>query len=343
MQQESRIKKLTSSKSFLLLAITAVVLIITALVTPGAFNVGNARQILSTLSYTGIFLVGVACLLLSGGIDFSTSAAASVGMLLFAQLLTWFPTLPWPVAALGTVAFGVIAGGINAFFANGLNLMPFICTIGMSSVWSGLASWYTRGQIMPIRNTSFNGIAASYIGKSPIPWVFIFTIAVIAVYSVIIKSTRFGRSVLMVGGNPTAARLAGLNPKKIKNILFINNGVLASIGGLIWASQMKMGSPSGLVSAAPEMTALTASILGGVSFMGGAGSLGGAFCGVILIQVLAYALQVMGLPVWIITFVNGSLLVVALTIDNYATQRRLKKLGIRSTGSSGGMVMPGAK
>lgn len=338
---QARIKKFTASKPFLLICITLVILLITYLIKPGSFNMGNARQLLSNISYTGVFLCGVACLLISGGIDFSTSGQATISMLLFAQLTIVAPGLPWPVAILAALACGAATGAINAFFVSGLNLIPFIATIGMQSVFSGLASWYTRGQIISIRAQGFNKLSALYLGSSPIPVLFVVTVLIVLGYSFVLKRTTFGRSVMMVGGNPLAARLAGLNPKKIKSILFINNGILSAVGGLIWASQMKMGSPAGLITLAPEMTALSASILGGVSFMGGAGALGGAFFGIVLIQVLAYALQVIGAPLWVITLLNGSILVVALTLDNYTTQRRLRKLGLAGAGGGGGGGMPG--
>lgn len=335
MPKRSLLKKFIEGKALLLIVLILIVFVITAVVEPGSFTMGNAQQIMSILCYLGIIGVGIACLLMCGGIDFSTSAHATVSMLVFAQLMQWFPNLPWPLAALAALCFGAIAGGVNAFFSQGLHLMPFIATIGMSSVWGGLAKWYTRGNTIPIRSQDFSDMSSSVIGNSPIPWLFVFMIAVVVLYSIILKRTRFGRSVLMVGGNPAAARLAGLNPSKVKSLLFVNNGVLAAVGGLIWASQQKMYSPTGLIAAMPEMTGLTAAILGGVSFMGGSGSLGGAFFGVVLIEILSYALQCMHLPLWFVTLVKGSLLVIALTIDAFAARKRTKGTGMS------GMVMPG--
>lgn len=339
----SRFRRFTQSKAFLLIVLTLIVLVITYIVNPGSFNKGNAAQLMAIISYTGVMLCGIAMLLMSGGFDFSSSAQASIAMLVFAKLVNQYPNVPWIVFALLALLCGAVSGAINAFFADGLGLMAFICTIGMSSVWTGLAALWTRGSTVPIRNAAFNNIAAAYIPGTPIPWTFVFALALVIIYSFIVKYTRFGRSILMSGGNPAAARLAGMNPRKIQAILFVNNGVLAVLGGLIWASQQKMGSPTGLSGAAPDMTCLTASILGGVSFMGGAGALGGAFIGIILIQVLAYALQVMGLPTWFITLINGSLLVIAISIDTFNMKRRLKKLGLKSTGGGGTMAFPGMR
>ncbi len=335
MPKKTFLSKLLSGKAFVIIVLILVVLAITFIFKPDAFTKGNALQVMNNLSYLGVLGAGVACLLMGGGIDFATSAHATVGMLLFAQLLEWYPDLPWPVAAAAALCFGALAGAINAFFAQGLRLMPFIATIGMQSVWNGLAKWYTRGGTIPIRNPSFMKLSATYIGDSPIPWLFIFMLAIVILNSVVLKRTKFGRSVLMVGGNPAASRLAGLNPSKVKSLLFINNGVLAAVAGLIWASQQKMGSPTGLTAGMPEMTALTAAILGGVSFMGGSGSLGGAFFGIALISVLSYALQAMQLPLWFVTLVNGSLLVIALTIDSFASKKLNKGMATSQMGMPG--------
>lgn len=343
MPKQSLIKRTLQSKSFLLLAITVAILILTAIVKPVAFSLANGRELLQRLSYSLVFLCGVSLLLISGGIDFSLSSMASAATVVFAQLVKL--KLPWIPAALIAIAFGAAAGLINTLLVNKLNMMSFIATIGMSSIWTGFAAWYTRGMQISVVSATFNKISKVYIGKNGlIPLVFVIGAALVLIYSLILKHTRFGRSILLVGGNPAAARLAGLKPKFVSSVLFVNASVLGVVGGLIFASQQKAGGPALLTTTMPEMTALTASILGGVAFSGGSGSLAGAFTGILLIQVLAYALQVM-IPTltWVQLFVNGMLLVVALTVDGFNMKRRLKKLGIKSSGGGGGMIMPGAR
>jgi ribose/xylose/arabinose/galactoside ABC-type transport system permease subunit len=276
-------------------------------------------------------------LLMGGGFDFATSAHSTMSTLVFLKVLQWIPGIPWFVAAVIAIIAGALFGGVNAFLAQGLKLLPFIATIGMSSVWGGFARWATRGNYVAINDPGFSAVTAKCIGNTPIPWLFVFVIAVVVAYSIVLKWTRFGRSVLVVGGNPAAARLAGLNPGRIKSILYINNGILAAVGGLIWSSQQKMYNPTGLTTLAPEMTSLTAAMLGGVSFMGGSGSLGSAFVGITLISTLSYALQTMMLPLWFVTLINGLLLVIALTIDSFASKK------IRKSMATTGMVMPGMR
>ena len=339
MEKPSVLRKIIQSKIFQLLCIMAIVFIATAIIKPNAYSLGNAKQLLNNISYYGVFVIGMACILISGNMDFSMSGIATCSMLLFAMLLSWFPNLSWVVALLAAVACGAILGLVNAFFVERLNIMPFIVTIATSSIFAGIAAWVTRGNQVQIINIPFIRISATYIFNF-IPITFVFMLVLFLLYSIMLSKTRFGRSVFMAGGNPTAARLAGLNPKRIKTILFVNNGVLCSLAGLIWASQQQIAHPTSLVTQTPHITSLISVLLGGVSFVGGAGSLFGAFFGIATIQLLSYALQTMGFPLWVISLVNGMLLVVAVAIDGYNMRKRFKKLGVKMPG--GGAAMPGA-
>ena len=337
MGKQSVIRRIVQSKIFQLLCIMAIVLIAAAIVKPNAFTLGNARQILNNVSYYGVFVIGLSCVLISGNIDFSMAGIATCAMLLFSGVFKWTPGIPWVLAALAALCAGAVAGMINAFFVERLNIMPFIVTIATSSIFGGIAAWVTHGNQVQIMNRSFIKLSATYFG--PVPLLFVFMLALFFVYSVMLKKTKFGRSIFMAGGNQAAARLAGLNPKRIKSILYINNGVLCSVAGLIWASQQQMAHPGSLINQAPHITSLIAVLLGGVSFIGGSGSLFGAFFGITTIQLLAYALQTMGLPLWVISLVNGMLLVVAVAIDGYNMRKRFKRLGIKIAGGSA--AMPG--
>jgi ribose/xylose/arabinose/galactoside ABC-type transport system permease subunit len=159
---------------------------------------------------------------------------------------------------------------------------------------------------------------------------FIIAVVIIAVYALMLVYTRFGRSIYLCGGNRRAARLAGLNPEKISTILFVNNSVLALVGGLMWAAQKKMASVQ-FSTAAPSMGGMTAAILGGVSFMGGgATGLGGAFVGLILLNTFTYSLNYYPIFteqkwVWLQTTLGGLILVIALILDAVTSQRARKQ------------------
>ena len=145
-----------------------------------------------------------------------------------------------------------------------------------------------------------------------------------AVFGFILAKTRFGRSVYAIGGSAEAARLAGLNPKRIVTLCFILIGVLTSMGGMIFAARMNAGQPAANVNL--EFDAITAVILGGVSFAGGVGGMFGTVLGVFLIQAFNTGLIMVNVPTFWQNVAKGALLLFALSFDYIRKERREKEL-----------------
>lgn len=125
----------------------------------------------------------------------------------------------------------------------------------------------------------------------------------------------------MIGGNPVAARLAGLNPKKISTILYIISSVIAGLAGVLMASKMHSGQPAG--GAGAEIDAITAAILGGVAFSGGKGNLLGCFVGLLIIESFNTGLTVVNVSSFWQIVAKGLLLITALIMD-FFRRKRLK-------------------
>ena len=134
----------------------------------------------------------------------------------------------------------------------------------------------------------------------------------------------FGRSIYAIGGSAEAARLAGLNPRRIVTVSFIIIGVLTAIGGVVFAARMNTGQPTAGVNL--EFDAITAVILGGVSFAGGVGSMFGTVLGVLLIQAFGTGLIMVNVPSFWQSVAKGALLLAALTFDYIRKERREKEL-----------------
>ena len=128
----------------------------------------------------------------------------------------------------------------------------------------------------------------------------------------------------MCGGNRRAARLCGINPKRISSILYINNGALAALAGAILAARMHTASPVAGNSGA--LDAITAAVLGGVSFVGGAGKMSGCFIGILLLNAFNAGLTAVGFPSYWQIVARGSLLVLALCFDFFSTLARRRAL-----------------
>jgi ribose transport system permease protein len=299
----------------------------TAIFTDGFMASGNLKQIFYSMVIQISMMCGISMILIGGNIDLSVGAQATLATMIFANLIV-ITSLPWVVILIITLLIAAVLGLINTFLVNVLRFPAFIATIGMASVYTGLCKVMNQGNNVQIIATRAQGYVN--LGKFSLfdrfPAIFLFVLLLVIVYQFILSYTTFGRGIYMSGGNPGAARLSGLNPNRSRMILFVNNSILAAIGGLLWTAQIKLASPTAIVSSAPDMTVISASILGGVSFMGGAGHLGGALVALFLLNVFDNMLRVLNVPDYWTTFASGFLLVVALIIDYISAERRRKAM-----------------
>lgn len=318
-------------KTVCLFVLLIIIIVVTYSVNHAFLKPAVIRNILNQMAPSGVMMVGMACLLMSGSIDLSTDSQALLGIVTFAYLLKYFPALPWPIALLICIALAVVIALLHSVLCNKLGFMPFIATIAMSSVYSGVATVWTQSQTVNILRESFTKLASTAFLGGRVPLLTVIMCVIILIYGLMLTQTRFGRSIYMCGGNRMAARLSGLNPARVSTLLFMNNSMLAVIGGLMWASQKKMAAVT-FSSSAPSMSGMTAAILGGVSFMGGgATGLGGAFVGLLLLNVFTQSLNYY--PIfqgqrwtWLQVALGGLILVIALIIDNYTARRQAKQL-----------------
>ncbi len=312
---------LLNNKVAPLLLIIAVLVVFFFVMNPGYLGRSNILILLKSTSLTGILGVGVGILLISGQIDLSTSATAGLSGVLVALML--YNGFPWPVAILCTLLFGLVSGLLVAILVNALNMMAFIATIGISSVWAGFAYVITRANPIKFKNDAFLKLGNTSILGGYVPLAFVIMLVLMLAYGLVLKQTKFGRSVYMCGGNKNAARLAGKNPKKIYALLFINSGIISSLGGILLTANMRKGDPTPLTQG---IDAVTAAILGGISFAGGSGGMGGLFVGLMLLNLFKNGLSMLGLKSYWQIFAQGMLLILALMFDYYRERKRLKML-----------------
>ena len=338
MKKKSALSTFVRSKSFPLILILLVMTFITmvissgvtegepfsAMFTDGFLARGNMITVLYSMVIQIIMLCGLGCILISGNIDLSVGGQAALSTLVFAWLCK-NTQMPWGVALIITFCVALCFGLINAVLVNKLRFPAFIATIGMSSIYRGLCSVMTKGDNIQIAKASFTAIGKTNLfGFLPVS--FVFALVVLAIFQFMLSYTRFGRSIFMVGGNQQAARLSGLNPDRVRLVMFLLNSLLACIGGLLWSAQAKLASPTAIIDAAPDMQVISAAILGGIAFTGGAGNLVGGLVGVLLLNMFKNMLIVMGIPTYWTVFASGFVLAVALILDYVSNERRRKAL-----------------
>ncbi len=306
-------------KLILLGAIVIVFVLFTAL-NKNFLTWTNIVNLLVAASLVGLVAVGHTYLIIAMQNDLSPGSLAAFSGTLAALLLS--KDLPVVAAILIVLAAGVLVGLFNAFMVNKIKLEAFIATLVTQNIIRGFAYIICGGKPISISNKAFLAIGKARIATIPVSvWMMI---AAFLIFGFILAKTKFGRSVYAIGGNAEAARLAGLNPQRIVTICFVIIGVLTSLGGIVFASRMNSGQPAANVNL--EFDAITAVILGGVSFAGGVGDMTGTVLGVILIQAFNTGLIMVNVSTFWQYVARGALLLFALTSDFIRKQRREKEL-----------------
>lgn len=306
-------------KLILIVALIIVVAIFTSL-NGNYFSWTNFVNILVAASLIGLVAIGHTYLIIAGQNDLSPGSVAAFTGVLCATLVSM--GLPFLAAVLITLLAGAVVGIFNSWMVNKIKIEAFIATLVTQFVFRGFAYILCDGRPVSITNEAYISIGATRILSIPLSvWIML---VLILVFGLVLAKTKFGRSVYAIGGNRDAARLAGLNPQRIITILFVMMGVITALGGIVFSSRMHSGQPAANVNL--EFDAITAVVLGGVSFTGGVGDMVGTILGVILIQAFNTGLIMVNVPSFWQYVARGALLLFALTSDYIRKTNREKAL-----------------
>ncbi len=334
LSRTSPLKKVLRSQAFTLLIMLILLVVVfsfTAKLNSAVFfKTRTLISIMQDLAVPGFLAIGAGCLILSGGIDISVSAVGAMSGVILAVGISWWH-IPWFLAVLIALVFGAIVGFLNAVFINELGMQPFIATLAMMSIIRALMIVFsTNSDGGMIANINFqcptlDRILNFEIG-GVIPGMVVVVLLAFLLYGIMLKCTKFGREIYMLGGNPVCARLCGVNGRKISYLLYINCSVLGALSGIIYATRSMQGSLTAL--SGDQFTGLTAAVLGGISFMGGSGGMGGTLIGLLVLKTFNKGMLISGGSTYLTSVLSGVLLIVALTLDVFSRKRQQKRLGV---------------
>lgn len=315
-----KIKKWVGGDKLVLMAAIIVVFVLFTSLNRNFLTWQNFVNLLVAASLVGMVAIGHTYLIIAGQNDLSPGSLAALCGVVAALLVSM--GVPFIGAFLASILVGAVVGLFNAWMVNGIKLEAFIATLVTQSIARGFAYILCDGKPVAISDPTFIYIGKVRFLRVPLS-VWVMLIAMV-IFGFILAKTKFGRSVYAIGGNMDAARLAGLNPKRIILICYVMMGVLCSVGGTIFAARMNSGQPAACVNL--EFDAITAVILGGVSFTGGVGSMGGTALGILLIQAFNTGLTMVNVPSFWQYVARGCLLLFALTSDYIRKRNREKSL-----------------
>lgn len=311
--------KKTVQKHSIFIVLLAII-IISALLSPNFLRPRNITNVIVQLTVATILAYGEMLLIIGGMLDLSCGAVLALSGVLSVSL--YKATGNILLAVLLALVIAVACNLVNAFFIAKFKLPAFIVTLAMSMIARGLALLYTGGQnILQIGDYNVLG-QGKVFGVIPVPVLFLIGITVIIWY--ILNQTRLGRSVYAIGGNEEAAVAAGIRVQRSKFQVFLINGLLVGIAGVIFMSRVNAGLPNGAVSY--EMEGLTATIVGGTSFSGGIGTVSGTIAGSFIIGCINNIMNLQGVDSYVQQVVKGVIIIAAVLYDVVFKNKKAEKV-----------------
>jgi ribose/xylose/arabinose/galactoside ABC-type transport system permease subunit len=314
------VQKILHNEQFGLLAALILICVIFGLLSPFFFTLENWANIGVQTCIFFVLSCGMTVVILTRGIDLSVASVVALSSVLAARAMMWFnnSTLLALIISLG---IGLVIGYLNGIFVVRASIEPFLVTLGTMSIARGTALLFAGGSVVPVRNDFFVFIFADG-DVAGVPLLIIYSAVIFGVIYTMLKTTRLGRNIYAVGGNATAASLSGINVNRIRLFSFILSGGLAGLGGLIATGRLSAGLPnygSGL-----ELDAISATVLGGTSFLGGKGTVVGTIIGALIIAIIDNGLTLMGVNFYTRLIVKGVIIIAAMYWDHIRQMRFMK-------------------
>lgn len=295
------------------------------------FSARNLFNIGQNMAVVGLIAVGMTMVIVSAGLDISVGSIAGCASVVCALMVSQLGTVAGGIGA--GVAIGLVLGLINAVIINYLRVNAVVATLATFSAFRGVAFLIApEGRPVGVLDPGFAELGSGrflQIGGFPgVPIAFAILVAVAVAGHVVMSSTVFGRQVYSMGGNPAAARLAGINLNRMRLWIYAISGGLSGLAGVIVTARTSSGQPASGTQGL-ELEAITAVFLGGALLAGGKGTVVGTMLAVLLLAVLSNGMNLLGIPTFYQLVAKGLLLVMAVAIGQWrmaASEARQAKL-----------------
>lgn len=319
----SRVKQLFSTNVGPIALALVIACVLLSILTDRFLTINNLTNVLVQASVVGIAAVGATFVVITGGIDLSVGSNLALSGMVAAFLMGG--GLDPVLAILITILVSTLIGAFNGASVTWLKLAPFIVTLAVLGMARGLTLQISQG-------ASLSGLPKIYTWFGTgnlfgVPVSVILMVLVFVVGHVVLSHTTFGHKVYAVGGNREAARLAGINDSWVLFAVYAIAGCAAGVATLVLVG--KLGAATPTAGDGLELQVISAVVIGGTSLFGGKGSMIGTFVGVLLIGIINNGLIMLNVNAFLIQFMQGALIFVAVLLDSFNTHR-LTRQKIRS-------------
>jgi ribose transport system permease protein len=275
----------------------------------GFTSPNNLLNIFRQTATISIMAVAMTYVIAAAEIDLSIGSVAGLAAVVAAMTIDTYGLVVGIAAGL---AVGAIAGAISGGLVAWLKVPSFLVTLGMLGLVVGVARWITESAPVPIADQTFIAIFGG-ADVGPIPGLLIWVIVAVSVGAIVMNKTKFGRHVRATGGNLVAAGYTGVKTARVKFMVLLLSGVVASIAGMLYAGRLQSGRFQW--GTGDELSVIAAVILGGTSLFGGRGQVVGSLFGALFIGLINNGLILAGLDVSQQQVVRGAIIILAVALS----------------------------
>lgn len=296
-------------------AATVLLFVVLSVFVPQFFTAGNLIELLRQIAITGIVGVAMTYLIIAGEFDISVGSQVGLASVVMAVAVAQFGLDPWFALAL-TLVMGALLGAFNAFFVIVIGIPSFIVTLAALTLWRGAAILVSGGWPVSVRGAYPDSSAIAIVTGGDIagiPVHVLWMLALAAVCGWVLTSTRFGAHVYATGGNAQAARVMGIQTRRVKLVSFVMIGVFCALCGALLLGFLKSAQP--LAAAGLELEVIAAVIIGGTALYGGAGRVSGTILGAFLIGMIRNGMILAGASAYWQEVAVGLVILAAVTAD----------------------------
>jgi L-arabinose transport system permease protein len=292
-----------------LILIFAVMFITTSLSVDHFFSIENMLGLALSISQIGMVACTMMFCLASRDFDLSVGSTVAFAGVLCAMVLN--ATDNTFIAIVAAVAAGAAIGFVNGAVIAYLRINALITTLATMEIVRGLGFIVSHGQAVGVSSDTFIALGGLTLAGISLPiWV---TLVCFVVFGVLLNQTVYGRNTLAIGGNPEASRLAGINVERTRVVIFLIQGAVTALAGVILASRITSGQPN--AAQGFELNVISACVLGGVSLLGGRATISGVVIGVLIMGTVENVMNLLNIDAFYQYLVRGAILLAAVLLD----------------------------
>jgi fructose transport system permease protein len=281
---------------------------------------GNLSLVVQQVMVVGTLAIGQTLVILTAGIDLSNGAVMALGSIVMAKLAVASGVNPYLAILLGIgvcAAFGLLNGSLVTY----LRLPPFIATLGTLSIAFAFTHIYSNDQTITGLPSALTFLGKTFsVGQTDVTYGSVLMLLLYAGAWYVLRQTAAGRHVYAVGNNPEAARLTGIQTRRLLVSVYTTAGAIYGIAALLLIARTSVGDPQ--AGQTDNLDSITAVVLGGTSLFGGRGSVIGTLLGALIVGIIRNGLQLLGVRSIYQVLITGILVILAVAVDQLTRRRQ---------------------